>query len=84
MLRTFNSAWPLGAVRADFIGDVKERFKGKSWPPENGKWRNPKGLPVPDKPVKEIVRITHEDSQYWEETVVVGPMFKPSWVSRPV
>lgn len=79
-----SSAGPLGGIRSGFIQSIREGYKGGGWPPKDGKWKNLKGFPVPTKPIREIVQITHEDSHWWEGVVVVGPMFKPSWVSKPV
>lgn len=70
-------------MRISWIHDLKTGFKGKEWPPKDGEWINPRGYPVPNKPIEEIVRITDEDDKFWEDTVCVGPMFKPTWVSRP-
>ncbi|KAK7062879.1 hypothetical protein VNI00_000376 [Paramarasmius palmivorus] len=56
---------------------------GETWPPEDGKWLNPPGYPVPTKPVDEIVTITPEEGKMWEDWVVVGPMWGKSWVSPP-
>jgi hypothetical protein len=77
------SGCPQGYVRRDFIEEVTSGFKDDKWPPEDGKWKNPKGYPVPNKPVRDIVRITVEDDQFWDNCVLVAPLFKPSWVSLP-
>lgn len=77
------SAGPLGSVREAFLQHLTEDGDEDNWPPKDGEWSNPKGFPVPTKPIEEIVRLTDEDNEFWEDTVCVGPMFKPSWVSPP-
>ncbi|KAK7005768.1 hypothetical protein R3P38DRAFT_2556032 [Favolaschia claudopus] len=54
-----------------------------AWPPKDGEWRNPPGYPVPSKAKEEIVCISPEDGQFWNDWVAVGPKWEQDWISPP-
>jgi hypothetical protein len=86
-----NSAGPFDDVRRawlDYVlyNEATIRANGP-YPADDGQWMNPPGFPVPTKPVEEIVTISKEDGQFFEDFVCVSPLWddyvSPLWYANP-
>ncbi|KAF9260877.1 hypothetical protein L218DRAFT_989357 [Marasmius fiardii PR-910] len=75
---------PLEDARAGWLNMLTETLEDEDhWPPKDGEWANDPGYPVPTKPIEEIVTISEEDGEAWEDWVVVSPVWPETYVSPP-